>query len=179
MAGKCTFFIDAVCRLTVVVFMAPGAKCFFLSLLSLLGSCKFILIRIHLRETFLKTSCVIINTQIWVIYHTQMENIWSAKGGCENKYLTCTNKSQSSLTSVPESWAGAKTTILWRVWDSTTGAVSLFGMHKHPRCGLDVSARRRCSGTCMFSGDVNINTVTFLLHWPLSSLQDGWIQETV
>lgn len=30
------------------------------------------------------------------------------KGGCENKYLTCTNKSQSSLTSVPENWTGAK-----------------------------------------------------------------------
>lgn len=30
------------------------------------------------------------------------------KGGCENKYLTRTNKSQFSLTSVPENWAGAK-----------------------------------------------------------------------
>lgn len=55
--------------------------------------------------------------------------IW--KRECENKYLTCANKSQSSLTSVPESWAGSKTSISWPVSDSTPGAGSVFGTHEH------------------------------------------------
>lgn len=85
------------------------------------------------------------NTQIWGISWHVNGKYLNYKGGCENKYLTFTNKSQSSLTSVPENWTGAKWTILWPVPgyclpDSTPGVDSVFGMHKHPSCGLDMTA---------------------------------------
>lgn len=100
--------------------------------------------------------------------------IW--KRECENKYLTCANKSQSSLTSVPESWAGSKTTISWRVSDSTPGAGSVFGTHEHP----NLWSRLACQAPglfsdinccfyvvpCMFSDHMNVNVVNIQISWP-------------
>lgn len=86
------------------------------------------------------------NTQFWGISWHVNGKYLICKGRCENKFLTCTNKSQPSLTSVPENWTGVKWTVLWPAPgycspDSTPGVDSVFGMHKHPSCGLDTNAR--------------------------------------
>lgn len=122
--------------------MAPGAEGLVLySLLRLFGSCTFIFISIHLQNIECSN-----NTQIWAISWPVNGKYLLCQDGCKNKFLTCTNKSQASLTSVPENRTGAKLTILWSVPgyclpDSTLGVDSVFGMPEHPSCGLDMTAR--------------------------------------
>lgn len=128
--------------------MAQGAESLvLLSLVGLFGSCKFILISIHLQifDFFDDLGCSN-NTHIWGISWHVSRKYLICKGGCENKFLTCTNKSQHILTTVPENWTGAKWTILWLAPgycspDSTPVVDSVSGMHKNPSCGLDMTAR--------------------------------------
>lgn len=129
--------------------MAPGAESFvLLSLLRLFGSSEFILSCINLQKCdFLKTlSVVIIHrfenflTHEWKILYLQLR-VWK-----QISHTVCTNKSRPSLTSVPENLTGAEWTILWPVPgycspDSTPGVDSVFGMHKYPSCGLDMTAQ--------------------------------------